>query len=74
MTGFKTDSPGLTKRLRKSGRSLFLTVGGKAEAVLHREVAAHLDSVASIRRGLDQAKNGSGRPARQVFDELEREA
>ena len=78
MTEFKRNSPALMKRLRKSGRPLVLTVGGKAEAVLldpssYREVAAHLDAVASVRRGLDQAKKGLGRPASEVFDDLERE-
>jgi len=32
-----------------------------------------LDAVASIRRGLAQARKGAGRPADEVFDELERE-
>jgi hypothetical protein len=32
-----------------------------------------LDSVAKIRRGLAQALRGEGRPAEEVFDELERE-
>jgi hypothetical protein len=54
-------------------------VKGKAEAILldasaYQEVAAHLDAVASIRRGLAQAKKGMGRPVDDVFDELEREA
>jgi len=31
------------------------------------------DAVASIRRGLAQAREGVGRPADEVFDELERE-
>ncbi|MFZ0478423.1 MAG: hypothetical protein WAL71_04685 [Terriglobales bacterium] len=33
-----------------------------------------LDAVASIRRGLAQARGGAGRPAEEVFDELERGA
>jgi prevent-host-death family protein len=79
MTTFKRNSAGLMKRIRKTGRPLVLTVKGKAEAVLldasaYQEVAAHLDAVASIRRGLAQAKKGMGRPVDDVFDELEREA
>ena len=51
---------------------------GKAEAVLldakaYQEVASQLDAVASIRRSLAQARKGAGRPAEEVFDELERE-
>jgi hypothetical protein len=56
-----------------------LTINGKAEAVLldaatYQQVADYLDAVAGIRRGLAQAKRGEGRPAKEVFDELEREA
>jgi hypothetical protein len=54
------------------------TVKGKAEAVLldaaaYQEVASQLDAVASIRRGLLQVRKGRGRPADEVFDDLERE-
>ena len=79
MTTFKRNSTGLMKQLRKTGRPLVLTVNGKAEAVVlnaaaYREVAGHLDAVASIRRGLSQAKKGMGRSVDEVFDDLEREA
>ena len=78
MTTFKRNSTGLMKRMKKTGRPLVLTVNGKAEAVLldaslYQEVAAQLDSVASIRRGLAQAKQGMGRTVDEVFDDLERE-
>ena len=39
-----------------------------------RQLAGHGDAVASIRRGLAQAREGVGRSADDVFDELEREA
>ena len=79
MTTFKRNSTGLMKRMRKTGRPLVLTVKGKAEVIVldasaYREVADHLDSVARVRRGLDQAKKGLGRAADEVFDDLEREA
>lgn len=76
MTTFKRNSSGLMKRIRKTGRPLVLTVKGKAEAVIldaaaYRDVADHLDAVASIRRGLAQARKGLGRTVDAVFDELE---
>jgi len=79
LTTFKRNSSGLMRRMKKTGRPLVLTVNGKAEAVLldaaaYQEVASHLDTMASIRRGLAQARRGEGRPAADVFDELEREA
>jgi prevent-host-death family protein len=79
VTTFKRNSAGLMKQIRKTGRPLVLTVKGRAEAVLldaaaYRDIADHLDSVASIRRGLAQARKGLGRPVDDVFDELERQA
>lgn len=75
MTTFKRNSSGLMKRIKKTGRPLVLTVKGKAEAVVldaaaYQDVADHLDAIASIRRGLAQAKKGLGRPVDEVFDEL----
>ena len=79
MTTFKRNSSGLMKRIKKTGRPLVLTVKGKAEAVVldaaaYREVADRLDAIASIRRGVAQAKKGRGRPVDEVFDGLERES
>lgn len=79
MTTFKRDSSGLMKRLRKTGRPLVLTVNGKAEAVVldaaaYQEVAEHLEAIAGIRRGLAEANKGMGRPAEEIFDELQAEA
>jgi prevent-host-death family protein len=79
MTTFKRNSSGLMKRMKKTGRPLVLTVNGKAEAVVmdasaYQEVAEQLDANAGIRRGLAQAKKGSGRPVDDVFDDLERQA
>jgi len=79
MTAFKRNSSGLMKLMKKTGRPLVLTVNGKAEAVVinataFQEVAEQLDTIASIRRGLAQAKKGLGRPVDEVFDDLERQA
>ena len=78
MTAFKRNSTALMKRMRASGRPLVLTVNGQAEAVVldaesYQHVAEHLDVIARLGRGLAQAKKGLGRPASEVFDELERE-
>jgi prevent-host-death family protein len=78
LTDFKRKSSDLMKHMKKTGRPLVLTVNGKAEAVLldasaYQEVASQLDAITSIRRGLAQARKGVGRPADDVFDEMERE-
>jgi len=79
LTTFKRNTSGLMKQMKKTGRPLVLTINGKAEAVLldataYQEVADHLDALASIRRGLGQARKGEGRLADDVLAELEREA
>jgi prevent-host-death family protein len=68
LTKFKRNSSGLMRQMRKTGRPLVLTVKGKAEVVVvdaaaYQEVASQLDAVASVRRGLAQARKGAGRPA-----------
>src|ERR1700686_3990139 len=40
---------------------------------LQRKEKIHFQVVASIRRGMAQARKGAGRPADEVFDEMERE-
>jgi hypothetical protein len=67
------------KHRKKTDRTPLLSEKSKAEAVVrdaegYQEVASQLDAVASIRRGLAQARKGVGRPADDVFDELEGEA
>jgi PHD/YefM family antitoxin component YafN of YafNO toxin-antitoxin module len=79
LTTFKRNTTVLMKHLKKTGRPLVLTINGKAEAVLldasaYQQVADHLDALASIRRGLAQARKGEGREAEDVLAELEREA
>lgn len=79
MTAFKRESTGLLDHMRKSGRPLVLTINGKAEAVVldaasYRDIAEHLDTLARIRRGLEQAKKGMSRSVGEVFADLEREA
>ena len=78
MTMFKRNTNGLMKRIKKTGRPLILTIKGRVEAVVidaasYQAVADHLDTIASIRRGLAQANKGMGRSADEVFDDLERE-
>ena len=64
------------KHRKKTDRPPLLVEKGKAEAMFPDAVsgqASQLDAVARIRRGLAQARKGMGRPADDVFDDLERE-
>ena len=68
MTAFKRDSTGFMKRMNKSGRPLGLTVIGKPEAVVldaapYRDVAGHLDAIASAPSKIDPASLAKNDPA-----------
>ncbi len=62
--------------MRKSERSLLLTINDKAATVILdaaacRKLAGQLNSIMAIRRGLAQARRGAGRPIDEVFARLE---
>ena len=78
VTEFKRNTSGMMKKLRKTGRPLVLTVKGKAEMVVldpatYQHVADQLDTIACIRRGLEQADKGQGQALDEAFDDLLRE-
>jgi len=65
------------KKPKRTKPPLAFPLKGKTEAVLlnaaaYQGVASQSDAVASIRCGLKEARKGAGRPADEVFDELER--
>jgi prevent-host-death family protein len=79
LTTFRRSSGDLMKHLKKSRRPMVLTVNGKAAAVVQDaeayqrllDIAARADAREGVRQGLDGAKRGRVRPARQVFAEFE---
>jgi prevent-host-death family protein len=79
LTAFRRASGGFMKELRKTKRPLVLTVNGKAAAVVQDaeayqrllDIAARADEEEGIRQGLDNAKKGKTRQARQFFSEFE---
>jgi PHD/YefM family antitoxin component YafN of YafNO toxin-antitoxin module len=78
LAGFKRNTVGLMRRMKKTRRPLVLTVKGKVEAVVmapaaYRDLTDRHNLTESLRRGLAQAKKGLGRPVDDVFDEIERE-
>jgi hypothetical protein len=58
---------------------VLLTVKGKAAAVVQDaeacqellDIAARIDTEEGVRQGLEDAKNGKIRPAREFFEEFE---
>jgi hypothetical protein len=67
------------KQLKKSKRAVVLTVKGKAAAVVQDaeayqrllDIAARVDAEEGIRQGLEEAKRGNLRPAKEFFAEFE---
>lgn len=81
LTKFKRETPKLLKQLKKTKEPMILTVKGKASVVV-QDAAAYeellqmkdrMETIAGIKRGLEEMKRGEGRPAEEVFAELFKE-
>jgi prevent-host-death family protein len=81
LTTFRRRSGEFMKQLKKSKRAVVLTVRGKAAAVVQDaeayqrllDIAATVHAEEGIRQGLEDAKKGKTRPAKEFFDEFEAE-
>ena len=79
LTTFRRRSGDFMKQLKKSKRPVVLTVKGKAAAIVQDaeayqrllDIAARADASEGIRQGLEQSKQGQGRPAEECFAEFE---
>ncbi|MFI5105787.1 MAG: type II toxin-antitoxin system Phd/YefM family antitoxin [Terriglobales bacterium] len=79
LTTFRRRSGDFMKQLKKSKRPVVLTVKGKAAAIVQDaeayqrllDIAAQADPREGIRQGLEHARTGKVRPAREFFDEFE---
>lgn len=79
LTTVRRRSGDFMKQLKKSQRPVVLTVKGKAAAVVQDaqayqrllDIAARSDAEEGIRQGLEDAKKGRVRPAREFFDDFE---
>ena len=79
LTTFRRRSADFMKQLKKNRRPMVLTVKGKAAAIVQDaeayqrllDIAAYADAEEGIRQGLEDAKQGKVRPAREFFDDFE---
>jgi prevent-host-death family protein len=79
LTTFRRRSGDFMKQLKKTKRPVVLTVKGKAAAVVQDaegyqrllDIAAHASAEEGIRQGVEGAKEGKARPARDVFRDFE---
>jgi prevent-host-death family protein len=78
LTTFRRRSGEFMKQLKKTKRPVVLTVKGKARAIVQDaeayqrllDIAALADAREGIRQGLEEAKQGLVRPAREFFAEF----
>ena len=79
LTTFRRRSGEFMKQLKKSKRPVVLTVKGKAAAIVQDaeayqrllDIAAQANAKEGIRQGLQDAKDGRVRPAKEFFEEFE---
>ncbi len=79
LTTFRRRSGDFMKQLKKNKRPVVLTVKGKAAAIVQDaeayqrllDISACADAAEGIRQGVEDAKQGRVRPAREFFDEFE---
>ena len=79
LTTFRRRSGDFMKQLRKTKRPVVLTVKGKAAAIVQDagayqcllDIAALADAEEGIRQGMEDAKRGKLRPAREFFGDFE---
>jgi prevent-host-death family protein len=79
LTTFRRRSGDFLKQIKKSKRPVVLTVNGKAAAVVQDaeayqrllDVAASADAKEGIRQGMEDARKGRIRPAKEFFEEFE---
>ena len=81
LTSFRRRSGDFMKRLKKSKRPVVLTVRGKAAAIVQDaaayqrllDIAARASAEEGIRQGLEDARKGKARLAREFFKKFEAE-
>jgi len=79
LTTFRRRSGDFIKQIKKSKRPVVLTVNGKAAAVVQDaeayqrllDVAASADAGEGIRQGMEDARKGRIRPAKEFFEEFQ---
>jgi PHD/YefM family antitoxin component YafN of YafNO toxin-antitoxin module len=79
LTDFKRNTSAFMTRMKKSRRPVVLTVNGKAELVVQNAASyqqlldrlERLETVDSIRVGIEAAEKGRLKPARKALAELQ---
>jgi prevent-host-death family protein len=78
LTDFKRNTTGYLKKMKKSRSPVVLTVNGRAEVVVQNARAyqqlldrvERAETVAAIRKSIEDFERGKFRPARKALEEL----
>ena len=78
VSDFTRNTKKYVQRLKKTGNPEVLTIDGEGQVVIQSTEAYQkmidavelVETLAGIKRGLDQADRGEGRPAKEFFEEI----
>ena len=81
LTDFKHRTPEFVQQLKETGAPIVLTINGKAALVVQDaesyqkllDLAEEAKVLEGIQRGLEDMRQGRGRPADEVFEEIRRD-
>jgi PHD/YefM family antitoxin component YafN of YafNO toxin-antitoxin module len=81
LTDFKHKTPEFVQQLKETGQPMVLTINGKAALVVQDaesyqrllDIAEEARVMEGIRQGLEDMREGRGRPADEVFEDIRRE-
>ena len=81
LTDFKQRTLEFVQQLKETGEPIVLTINGKAALVVQDaesyqkllDLAEEAKVLEGIRRGLEDMRQGRGRPADEVFEEIRRD-
>jgi PHD/YefM family antitoxin component YafN of YafNO toxin-antitoxin module len=81
LTDFKHRTPEFVQQLKETGEPMVLTINGKAALIVQDaesyqkllDIAEEARVLAGIRQGLEDMREGRGRPADEVFEDIRRE-
>ena len=78
LTDFQRNAKQYIERTKETQKPIVLTVNGKAEVVIQDahayqqllERLEYAETVAAIRKGIEEFERGQGKPAREALEEL----
>jgi prevent-host-death family protein len=75
LTDFQRNAKQYIERTKETQKPIVLTVNGKAEVVVqdahaYQQLLEYAETVAAIRKGIEEFERGQGKPAQEALEEL----